>query len=218
MIRAGSLGDFRRATAAGARPDRRLAAPPAPSTSNRKPTPLRDRYGRTKFGQSVLLARRLVEAGVSLVRVNWSRVAGALNNGHWDTHSQNTNGLKQLMPIMDAAYSALLEDLAARPARRDAGRVDGASSAARRGSTAPAAAITGAASSRSALAGGGIRGGMVYGASDSIAAYPHDGRVLPQDLLATIFHCLGISPDTDYHDPLGRPIPLTRGDVIRPIV
>src|SRR5205807_3541700 len=74
----------------------------------------RDRYGRNIFGQSVLLARRLVEAGVPLVRVNWTRVPNAPNNGHWDTHSQNSAGMKRLMPILDAAYSALLEDLADR--------------------------------------------------------------------------------------------------------
>src|SRR5207244_5930130 len=79
-----------------------------------EPAARRDRYGRTNFGQSVLLARRLVEAGVPMVRVNWSRVPGAHNNGHWDTHSQNTNGLKQLMPIMDAAYATLLDDLSQR--------------------------------------------------------------------------------------------------------
>jgi len=69
-----------------------------------------------------------------------------------------------------------------------------------------------------ALAGGGVRGGGAYGASDNIAAYPRDGRVVPQDLLATIFHCLGIRHDAEIHDPQGRPIPLTRGDVIRSIV
>src|SRR5262249_18107176 len=80
-----------------------------------KETPvLRDRYGRSRFGQSVLMARRLVEAGVSLIRVNWTRVTGAVNNGHWDTHSQNAQGMKQLMPVMDQAYSALLEDLSDR--------------------------------------------------------------------------------------------------------
>ena len=69
-----------------------------------------------------------------------------------------------------------------------------------------------------ALAGGGIRGGVVHGSSDSIAGGPRDGRVLPQDLLATIFHGLGIQPDAEFHDAQGRPIPLTRGDVIRQVV
>ncbi len=183
-----------------------------------EPAALRDRYGRTKFGQSLLLARRLVEAGVSLIRVNWTRVPNALNNGHWDTHSQNTNALKQLMPIMDAAYSTLLADLSARGLLEETlvvwmaefGRTPRLNGSAGRDHWGRVFSV--------ALAGGGIRGGVVYGASDSIAAYPRDGRVLPQDLHATIYHCLGIDPHTDYLDPQGRPIPLTRGDVVRPVV
>ncbi|MEI7688138.1 MAG: DUF1501 domain-containing protein, partial [Planctomycetota bacterium] len=179
---------------------------------------LRDRYGRTKFGQSLLLARRLVEADVSLVRVNWSRIPGALNNGHWDTHSQNTNGLKQLMPIMDAAYSTLLEDLSQRGLLDETlvvwmaefGRTPRINAAAGRDHWGPVFSI--------GLAGGGIRGGMVHGSSDSIASLPRDGRVMPQDLLATIFHCLGIAPDAEYRDAQGRPLPLCRGDVVRQIL
>jgi hypothetical protein len=174
----------------------------------------RDRFGRTKFGQSVLLARRLVEAGVSLVRVNWSRVPGALNNGHWDTHGKNTEALKQLMPIMDQAYSWLLEDLAERGLLDETlvvwmaefGRTPKLNGAAGRDHWGRVFSV--------ALAGGGIKGGQVYGASDSIAGSPKDGRVLPQDLLATIFHALGVEPDTQIRDAQGRPLPLTRGDVV----
>jgi uncharacterized protein (DUF1501 family) len=183
-----------------------------------EPAAMRDRYGRTKFGQSIVLARRLVEAGVPLVRVNWSRVPGALNNGHWDTHGQNTNALKQLMPIMDAAYSALLDDLPQRGLLDDTlvvwmaefGRTPRLNGAGGRDHWGRVFSV--------ALAGGGVRGGIVHGASDSIAGYPRDGRVFPQDLHATIFHCLGIRPDAEYQDPQGRPIPLTRGDVIRQIL
>ncbi len=179
---------------------------------------VRDRYGRRKFGQSLLLARRLVESGVSLVRVNWSRVTGALNNGHWDTHSQNSNALKQLMPIMDQAYSSLLEDLSQRGLLDETlvvwmaefGRTPRLNGSGGRDHWGRVFSV--------ALAGGGIRGGVVHGASDSIAAYPRDGRVLPEDLLATIFHCLGIQHDSEYSDAQGRPLPLTRGDVIRQIV
>ncbi|MBI1830619.1 MAG: DUF1501 domain-containing protein [Planctomycetes bacterium] len=183
-----------------------------------EPATLRDRYGRTKFGQSMLLARRLTEAGVSLVRINWSRVPGALNNGHWDTHSQNTNALRQLMPIMDAAYSTLLDDLSQRGLLDETlvvwmaefGRTPRLNGGAGRDHWGRVFSV--------ALAGGGVRGGVVHGASDSIAGAPRDGRVLPQDLLATIFHCLGIAPDSEYQDAQGRPIPLSRGDVIRQIV
>src|SRR5581483_5676938 len=81
----------------------------------REPAAVRDRYGRSRFAQSVLLARRLVEAGVSLVQVNWTRIKDQPNQGGWDTHAQHHKALKGLlMPIMDRAYSALLEDLAVR--------------------------------------------------------------------------------------------------------
>jgi hypothetical protein len=183
-----------------------------------EPPAVRDRYGRTRFGQSVLLARRLVEAGVSLVRVNWSRVPGAFNNGHWDTHSKNTEGLKQLMPIMDLAYTALLEDLEQRGLLDETlvvwmgefGRTPRLNGGGGRDHWGRVFSV--------ALAGGGVRGGVVHGASDSIGAFPRDGRVLPPDLLATIFHCLGIGPETEIHDPQGRPLPLTRGEVIRQVV
>jgi hypothetical protein len=183
-----------------------------------EPAAMRDRYGRTKFGQSMLLARRLVEAGVPMVRVNWSRVAGAHNNGHWDTHGRNTDGLKQLMPIMDMAYSTLLADLAQRGLLEETlvvwmaefGRTPRLNGGAGRDHWGHVFSV--------GLAGGGVRGGIVHGASNSIGGYPRDGRVMPQDLLATIFHCLGIHPDTEYRDPQGRPIPVTRGDVVRQVL
>jgi hypothetical protein len=183
-----------------------------------EPPAVRDRYGRTCFGQSCLLARRLIEAGVSLVRVNWTRVPGAHNNGHWDTHGRNTDGLKQLMPIMDQAYSALLDDL------HDRGLLD-ETLVAWMGEFGRTPRLNGAGGRDHwgqvfsvSLAGGGVRGGTVYGASDRIGGYPKDGRVLPQDLLATIFHCLGIPPNKEIHDSQGRPIPLCRGQVIRSVV
>jgi hypothetical protein len=179
---------------------------------------VRDRYGQTRFGQSCLLARRLVEAGVSLVRVNWSRVAGAPNNGHWDTHSKNTDSMKALMPILDRAYTALLEDLSDRGLLDSTlviwcgefGRTPKLNGAGGRDHWGPVFSV--------ALAGGGVRGGVVHGASDKLAAYPKDSRVLPPDLTATVFHCLGIAPDTEIQDSLGRPIPISRGEVIRAIL
>ncbi len=179
---------------------------------------LRDRYGRTTFGQSCLLARRLVEAGVSLVQVTWTRVPGGVNNGHWDTHSKNTEGLKTcLMPRTDQAYSALLEDLSHRGLLDETlvvwmgefGRTPKINGAAGRDHWGHVFSI--------ALAGGGVKGGTVYGASDKIAGQPKDGRVLPQDFTATIFHALGISPDSEIHDSLGRPLPISRGDVVQAI-
>ena len=177
----------------------------------------RDRYGRHRFGQSVLLARRLVEAGVPLVRVNWTRVPGAPNNGHWDTHTKNTEGLKRLMPLMDEAYSALLDDLADRGLLDDTlvvwagefGRTPRINPAGGRDHWGNAFSV--------ALAGGGVRGGVIYGATDRIGADPKDGRVRPQDLTATVFHCLGIPPTTEVIDHVGRPLPVSRGEVIRAV-
>jgi microcompartment protein CcmK/EutM len=185
---------------------------------DREPTTVRDRYGRYRFGQSVLLARRLVEAGVPLIRVNWVRVANALNNGHWDTHSKNTDALKQLMPLMDQTYSALLEDLEQRGLLEDTlvvwmaefGRTPKINGNAGRDHWGHVFST--------ALAGGGVKGGVVHGASDKIAAYPKDGTVRPQDLTATIYHSLGISPESEIHDSQGRPLAITRGKVIHQIM
>lgn len=180
---------------------------------------MRDRYGRSTFGQSVLLARRLVEAGVSLVQVTWTRVKGGLNNGHWDTHAKNSEALKTtLMPIMDRAYSTLLEDLADRGLLDETlvvwmgefGRTPKINGNAGRDHWGPVFSV--------ALAGGGVRGGQVYGASDRIGGQPKEGRVRPEDLSATVFHCLGHRAGTEFHDALGRPLPISRGDVIRPVL
>ena len=178
----------------------------------------RDRYGRTSFGQSVLLARRLVEAGVPLVRVNWTRLLNAPNNGHWDTHSKNSEGMKRLMPVLDAAYSALLEDLADRGLLDDTlvvwtgefGRTPRINGGGGRDHWGNVFSV--------ALAGGGVKGGSVYGTSDKIAGYPKDGRVLPQDIHATIYHCLGIPTDTEIHDSQGRPLAICRGEAIKVIL
>jgi hypothetical protein len=181
----------------------------------REPDRLRDRYGRTKFGQSVLLARRLVEAGVSLVQVSWSRIPKALNNGHWDTHSKNSEALrKHLMAPMDQAYSALLEDLHQRGLLEDTlvvwmgefGRTPKINGAAGRDHWGQVFSL--------ALSGGGVRGGQVYGASDRIGGSPSDGVVEAHDLTATVFHCLGYEPGTEMHDAVGRPIPISRGRVL----
>jgi hypothetical protein len=185
----------------------------------REPPRLRDRYGRNTFGQACLLARRLVEAGVSLVQVTWTRVKGGLNNGHWDTHAKNTEALKNtLMPPMDLAYSALLEDLAERGLLDETlvvwmgefGRTPKINKNAGRDHWGSVFSV--------ALAGGGVRGGQGYGASDRIGAQPQDGLVRPQDLTATVFHCLGHRADTEMRDALGRPLPISRGAVIRPIL
>ncbi|MDA1052654.1 MAG: DUF1501 domain-containing protein [Planctomycetota bacterium] len=185
-----------------------------------EPEATRERYGRNRFGQSVLLARRLVEAGVSLVQVNWTRweedqaVAPA-----WDNHADNSKRLKTvLMPPMDLAYSALLEDLEQRGMLDDTlvvwiGEFGRTPKINARGGRDHWGHVFSA-----ALAGGGVQGGTVHGVSDSQAAYPASGRVEPQDITATIFHCLGYRPSTELHDALGRPMLISKGAPIGEIL
>lgn len=179
----------------------------------------RDRYGRTKFGQSVLLSRRLVESGVSLVQVNWQRIEGKENNGSWDIHKSYAPCCRDfLLPIMDQSYSALIEDLEER------GLLDETLVAwiGEFGHTPKVNARAGRDHWGSvfscALAGAGIKGGIVHGASDKHAAYPISGRVAPRDIAATIFHSLGYSPETLMYDQSGRPMPISRGHVIEQIL
>lgn len=179
----------------------------------------RDRYGRCRWAQSVLLARRLVEAGVSLVQVNWCRIENEENNGGWDTHKSHDDCLKRnLMPRMDQAFSALMTDLSERGLLDETlvvwagefGHTPKFNVNAGRDHWGQCFSI--------ALAGGGVRGGTVYGKSDGHAAYPVSGRVEPRDLMATMFHCLGYSPDTEMIDTQGRPLPISRGRVINEIL
>jgi len=180
----------------------------------------RDRYGRNRFGQSVLLARRLVESGVSLVQVNWTRWKDDPDNAPaWDTHAKNAERLKTvLMPPMDQAYSALLEDLHQRGMLDDTlvvwigefGRSPKHNPSGGRDHWGHVFS--------GALAGGGVQGGAVYGASDRQGAFPLDGRVEPQDLTATVFHCLGFPPNTEIHDRLGRPLAISKGSPIEAIL
>jgi hypothetical protein len=198
-----------------------LRAPQARRAFDLDQVPLaeRDRYGRHRFGQSVLLARRLVEAGVRLVQVNWTRVNEDVNFGTWDTHAKNAEMLKAyLMPMLDQSVPSLIADLDER-GRLDStlvvvmsefGRSPKHNGAAGRDHWGSVFSI--------ALAGGGIRRGVVYGASDKIGAQPKDGRVRPEDLIATIFHCLGLNPETELRDALGRPVPISRGEVVSAIV
>jgi hypothetical protein len=188
---------------------------------DREPASRRDRYGRSKFGQSVLLARRLVEVGVPFVQVNYPREPGdtSSNNPLWDTHQNNTRRLKEvLMPTMDAAYSALLEDLDQRGLLDETlvvwmgefGRTPRINPNGGRDHWGPVFSA--------ALAGGGVRGGQVIGSSDRVGAFPRDGRVVPQDLHATVLHCLGIPGESLLRDLQGRPVPACKGTVLRQVL
>jgi hypothetical protein len=180
----------------------------------------RDRYGRTQFGQSVLLARRLIEAGVSLVQVNWFRSPEEpTDTPCWDSHTREVQRLRSvLLPPFDQAYSALLNDLIDRDLLDDTlvvclaefGRTPKINTAGGRDHWGNVFSV--------ALAGGGVRGGHVHGASDAIGGEPKEGLVGPPDLLATIFHCLGHAPTTELHDALGRPFLISRGEPVREIL
>ncbi len=180
----------------------------------------RQRYGVNRFGQSVLLARRLVEAGVSLVQVNWTRGETDENVAPaWDTHAKNADRLKNaLMPPMDQAYSALLEDLEQR-GMLDETLVVWMGEFGRSPKINPSGGRDhwGHVFS-AALAGGGVQRGAVFGRSDRQGGYPLEGRVEPQDLTATIYHCLGFSPETELRDRFNRPLAISKGHPIGEIL
>jgi len=168
---------------------------------------LRDKYGRNEWGESMLLARRLVEAGVRLVTISWMWAppnAAVMNV--WDNHA-GTSMLTQhyCLKSLDPGYAALIEDLS------DRGLLDETLVAmyGEFGRTPLLNATQGrdhwGAVQSAVLAGGGIRGGQVYGNSDKDAAYPASNPVSPEDMLATIYYGLGIDPNAELHDPLGRP-------------
>jgi hypothetical protein len=177
---------------------------------------VRDRYGRHTFGQSILLAKRLVEAGVPIVQVNLGRVQ------LWDTHSGNFTALKNdLLPPTDRGVSALLDDLSA------SGMLDETLVivTGEFGRTPRIGATTGnvngkdgrdhwAACFTTVLAGAGVRGGQTIGQSDKFGAYPATQPYSPADLAATIYRSLGIDPESEVRDRLGRPLTLCSG---RPI-
>lgn len=173
---------------------------------------LRDRYGRNLFGQSLLMGRRMIEAGARFVTVAWDLAVRGDTCGGWDMHACLERVMRdQLLPGFDLAFSALLEDLQAR------GLLDETLvfAAGEMGRT-PTFQNRGAQDGRDhwsycfpcLFAGAGVRGGTVYGASDKDAAFPVSQPVSPADLAATIYEALGISPDLRIPDAQGRPVPL----------
>ena len=183
---------------------------------DREPVATRDRYGRGKFGQSVLLARRLVEAGVRLVQVNYPREPGdtTANNPLWDTHADNAGRLKNVLcPAFDTAFATLVDDLAERGildetlvvAMGEFGRTPRINAAGGRDHWGSVFSV--------ALAGAGVPGGAVIGASDSHGGQPIDRPVRPPDLAATIFTLLGIPPATEFRDGQARPHTVVNGGV-----
>jgi len=179
-----------------------------------EPPSTRDRYGRHSWGQSHLLARRLIEAGVRFVTtVNGPSIT-------WDTHKDNFNQLKKrLVPPMEQGFAALLDDLADRGLLEstlviwmgDFGRTPLVNKDAGRDHWPHCYSMV--------LAGGGIRGGIFVGESDRQGAFPHSHPVTPADIHATVFAALGYdSHRISYQSPEGRPFPLSEGDPIRQLL
>ncbi len=169
---------------------------------SQEPAPLRQRYGPTPFGQGVLAARRLVEAGVRFVTISL---------GGWDTHGQNFVALKsRLLPQLDETLSALIDDLDGRGMLErtvvycagEFGRTPKINKNAGRDHWARSMAVV--------LAGGGFRRGYAHGATDAQGMAPATEPVTPDDVSATIFECLGIDPHTELQTPTGRPVQLFR--------
>jgi uncharacterized protein (DUF1501 family) len=176
---------------------------------------VRDRYGRTRHGQSLLLARRLVEAGVGFVAVYDRKINGAES---WDTHGSNFNLLKNsLLPPADQGLAALIDDLAQRGllestlvvALGEFGRTPRVN--ANVGRDHWPFCYSGL------LAGGGVREGFVHGASDALGAYPDSNPLTPADVAATIFWRFGLDPETEIRDRTGSPFRLADGQPIRPV-
>jgi hypothetical protein len=196
---------------------------------DREPLQVRDRYGMNVFGQSLLLARRLVEAGVPMITVYWpdrKEPEAFINNGvkdsvavpAWDTHGTKVGNTpnfpalrERLLPPLDLASSALLEDLEARGLLDQtlviwtgefgrSPRINGDAGRDHYGNVFSAM-----------LAGGGIRGGQVYGVSDKHGAFPADNPVSPGAFAATLYHCMGIPPDAEIPNRLGQPTKIAEG-------
>lgn len=183
-----------------------------------EPNSVKERYGSHIFGQSCLLARRLITAGVPLVTVFW-HPDGTTSAPSWDTHDNHYQHLKtHLMSPCDRGFSALLEDLEQRGMLKDTllvwmgefGRTPQINGAGGRDHWGMCQSIV--------MAGAGIKGGQVYGKSDKIGAYPVENPVSPGDVGATIYSLMGVSPSAEIVDQTGRPHPLVRGEVIRGVL
>jgi hypothetical protein len=178
----------------------------------KEPAATAERYGKHRFGQSLLLARRLVERGVSFVGVHFNYMTKC---DGWDTHAKNFEALKsELLPLLDEGLSALVADLRERGMLDDTlvvtmgefGRTPRVNKDGGRDHWGPCSSVL--------WAGGGVRGGNVVGASDSTCAFPSELPVGPADVVATIYHALGLEPRAVMYDPLGRPMALAEGHAI----
>ena len=188
---------------------------------NAEPQHVREAYGRTTYGQSCLLARRLVEAGTKFVTVYFSDTIGgkSTERGGWDTHGFDNTRMfpiveKYHLPITEQTLPTLLIDLEDRGLLDETlvvwmgefGRTPTINKSASRDHW-PQCYTT-------LLAGAGVKRGFVYGASDKSGAYPAEDPVRPDDLAATIYHLLGIDPQTEVQTAAGRPVVIADGKPI----
>jgi hypothetical protein len=181
-----------------------------------EPDRVRRRYGDTLFGKTLLMGRRMVERGVRFVNVSWDnmreRFSPPASYQVWDTHQRNFAVLRENhLPHLDHTYSAFMEDMDQRGLLDDTlvvmmgemGRTPKLNPDGGRDHWTFCYSVI--------LAGAGIKGGTVYGSSDSDAAYPKDHPVRIRDICATIYHCLGIDPEMPVYDHGGRPFPVAQG-------
>jgi uncharacterized protein (DUF1501 family) len=187
---------------------------------------LRDKYGRNTFGQSCLLARRLIEAGTRVVEVIWPKVANS-DNHSWDVHAGLVQRMKgQSAPMLDAGLAALIEDMDQRGLLADTLVL-----AVGEFGRSPQMGVSTSGNDNDAngrdhwpycytgvIAGAGVKRGFVYGRSDKTASAPLENPVHPTDLLATIYHSLGINPATIVYNHLNQPRELVPGNVVHGIL
>jgi uncharacterized protein (DUF1501 family) len=189
---------------------------------SKESTALRDRYGRNTFGQSLLLARRLIEAGTRVVEVNWPKIANS-DNHSWDMHSDLPRRIRdQAAPMLDPGLSTLLDDMDSRGLLRETLVV-----AVGEFGRSPQRGVSTSGNGNTAdgrdhwpycftavIAGAGIKRGSVYGKSDATASAPLETPIHPTDLLATIYHALGIDPSTIVFNHLNQPRELVKGEPV----
>ncbi len=192
---------------------------------SKEPDKIREAYGRTTYGQSCLLARRLVEAGVKFINVYFANSIGGqkTDSGGWDTHGFNNTRMFPIMqawhfPMTEHTLPVFLNDLDERGLLDETlvvwmgefGRTPKINDNISRDHWPQCYTVL--------LAGGGVKRGHIYGASDRHGAYPDRDPVRPDDLAATMFHLLGINHETEVHDALDRPHPIAAGKPIYDVI
>jgi uncharacterized protein (DUF1501 family) len=173
---------------------------------SKEPDKLRDEYGRNAAGARMLMARRLVEAGARFVTLTY---------GGWDMHDNIEGAIKGQVPPLDQAFARLINDLQERDRLKDTlvciasefGRTPKINGTSGRDHWPKVFSVV--------LAGGGVKGGFVYGTSNSTASEPEDNPLSVQDWSTTIYHCLGITADKELMAPGDRPIEIVKGGKVR---